>query len=180
MAGRHHCTKGQALKMSRASAHGICASCALVVPRANPVPVHVHHETQHEPHMTTDWIPDLTMGDPDVDEQHKVLIDMIRELAAQINAGEQRQGVLDTLQGMLAYAADHFEAEEEMMEDADWEGLDRHEGLHAEFLWKAGEFEAQLKTSSSQASSDVPTYLLQWLVEHINVEDRAFFKPTAV
>ncbi|WP_243358055.1 bacteriohemerythrin [Fundidesulfovibrio terrae] len=128
--------------------------------------------------MNTDtpgWSPNLAMGHPEIDEQHRMLIHMIRELSARMDAGEHRQGVLDALQGLLAYAATHFEDEEEMMEEAEWEGLDRHEGLHAEFLWKAGDLEAQLKDDYAQASRELLEYLLTWLVAHIATEDRAFF-----
>lgn len=124
---------------------------------------------------TPGWSPLLAMGHPEIDEQHRALIHMIRELSEQMDAGEHRQGVLDALQGMLAYAATHFEDEEVMMEEADWEGLDRHEGLHAEFLWKAGDLEAQVKDDSARASRELLEYLLTWLVDHIQVEDRAFF-----
>jgi len=124
---------------------------------------------------TPDWSSALAMGLPDIDEQHRMLIHMIRELGERMRAGEHRQGVLDALQGMLAYAATHFEDEELLMEEAGWEGLERHEGLHAEFLWKAGDFEAQVKDDYARASREVLDYLLQWLVGHIHVEDRSFF-----
>lgn len=123
-----------------------------------------------------DWSPSLSMGRPDIDEQHRMLILMIRELYEHMGRDDFRQGVLDALQGMLAYAATHFEDEEAMMEDADWEGLDRHEGLHAEFLWNAGDFEARLKDDYQSTAREVLQYLLNWLVEHINVEDRTFFE----
>lgn len=129
--------------------------------------------------MTTplpDWSPSLATGNPEIDEQHKMLIQMIRDLSARMEAGEHRQGVLDALQGMLAYAAAHFEDEEELMEEAEWEGLPRHEGQHAQFMWKAGDFEAQVKDDFAKASGQVLDYLLTWLVEHIQVEDRSFFK----
>lgn len=125
---------------------------------------------------TPDWSSSLTMGNAEIDEQHRLLIHMIRELGEQMEAGEHRQGVLDALQGMLAYAATHFEDEEELMEEADWDGLDRHEGLHAEFLWKAGDLEVQVKEDVAQASHEVLRYLLRWLVDHIQVEDRKFFE----
>jgi hemerythrin-like metal-binding protein len=115
------------------------------------------------------------MGHPLIDEQHRMLVHMIGELRARMEAGEHRQGVLDALQGMLAYAATHFEDEEEIMEEADWKGLERHEGLHAEFLWKAGDLEAQVKDDSAKASREALEYLYNWLMEHILVEDRAFF-----
>jgi len=126
-----------------------------------------------------DWSSDLAMGQDDIDEQHRMLIQMIRDLDTRMGAGEHRQGVLDALQGMLAYAATHFEDEEEIMEEADWDGLARHEGQHAEFLWKAGEFESQIKDDFAAASREVLDYLLVWLVEHIQVEDRSFFSGAA-
>ncbi|GFK92936.1 Bacteriohemerythrin [Fundidesulfovibrio magnetotacticus] len=123
-----------------------------------------------------DWTPGLAMGDPDIDEQHRMLFQMIRELDARMAGGEHRQAVLDALQGMLAYAATHFEDEEVLMEDAGWEGLARHEGLHAEFLWRAGGYESRVREDSATASREVLDYLLRWLVEHIHVEDRSFFQ----
>jgi hemerythrin len=119
------------------------------------------------------------MGHPEIDEQHRMLISMIRELGDRIDSGKERQGVLDALQGMMAYAVTHFEQEEEMMEEAGWEGLARHEGLHAEFMWRTGDFDALVKDDYAKASSDVFNYLLHWLVEHIQVEDRSFFGRTA-
>jgi len=137
------------------------------------------HRIERIRHVTTpipDWSPALAMGNPDIDEQHQALIQMIRELHAQMEAGEHRQGVLDALQGMLAYAAMHFEEEEEIMEEADWDGLARHEGLHAEFMWKTGDFEAQVKDDYAKASSEVLEFLLAWFINHIQVEDKAFFE----
>lgn len=128
---------------------------------------------------TPDWSPALAMGHAEIDEQHRMLIQMIRELGVRMNAGDHRQGVLDALQGMLAYAATHFEDEEELMEQADWDGLEKHEGLHAEFMWKAGDLESQVKDDYAQASREVLDYLLHWLVDHIQVEDRAFFERDA-
>jgi len=128
---------------------------------------------------TLDWSPRLAMGHPEIDEQHRMLISMIRELGDRIDSGKERQGVLDALQGMMAYAVTHFEQEEEMMEEAGWEGLARHEGLHAEFMWRTGDFDALVKDDYAKASSDVFNYLLHWLVEHIQVEDRSFFGRTA-
>lgn len=123
-----------------------------------------------------DLSPTLATGHPDIDGQHRMLIHMIRELSAQIVAKEHHQGVLDALQGMLAYAATHFEDEEEIMEQADWDGLERHEGLHARFLWKTGDLKSRVQENSAQASHEALEFLLKWLVEHIKVEDRAFFK----
>jgi len=122
-----------------------------------------------------DWSDALAVGNPEIDEQHQMLINMIRELSERMDAGEHRQGVLDVLQGMLAYAATHFEDEEEIMEEAGWEGLERHEGLHAEFMWKAGDLEAQIQDDYAHASREAVKYLCNWLVEHIQVEDRSFF-----
>ncbi|MFZ5426987.1 MAG: bacteriohemerythrin [Thermodesulfobacteriota bacterium] len=123
-----------------------------------------------------DWSPSLATGNPGIDEQHRELVRMIRELHGRMEAGEHRQGVLDALQGMLAYAATHFEEEEELMEEAGWDGLDAHEGMHAEFLWKAGDFEAQVREDFARASREMLEYLLGWLVTHIQVEDRRFFE----
>jgi hemerythrin len=119
--------------------------------------------------------PDYLMHHSLIDEQHQALVGMIVELDERMSHAEFGQGVLDALQGMLAYAATHFNDEEQLMRAANWPGLEEHRTLHAEFMEKTGFFSAEVVQDSEWTSLDVLRFLLHWLLKHIKVEDRIFF-----
>lgn len=121
------------------------------------------------------WDPSLDLGVPVIDEQHRALFSMIVELDERIARDEFGQGVLDALQGMVAYAATHFEDEENLMLQAGWPGVDVHRSMHADFMQKTSLFKGEALIDSEWTSLDVLRYLLKWLVKHIKLEDRAFF-----
>ncbi|WP_243364368.1 bacteriohemerythrin [Fundidesulfovibrio terrae] len=121
------------------------------------------------------WDPSLDLGVPEIDEQHRALFTMIVELDERITRDEFGQGVLDALQGMVAYAATHFEEEENLMLQAGWPGVDAHRSMHADFMQKTSLFKGEALIDSEWTSLDVLRYLLKWLVKHIKLEDRAFF-----
>ncbi|WP_243366353.1 bacteriohemerythrin [Fundidesulfovibrio soli] len=119
--------------------------------------------------------PALVMGHPSIDEQHRALLGMIEELDERMGRGEFGQGVLDAIQGMLAYAATHFDEEEGLMRESEWPDLSVHRGLHAEFMQKTGGFFEDAASDSEWTSLDVLRFLLHWLLKHIKIEDRRFF-----
>lgn len=121
------------------------------------------------------WDHALDLDSPLIDEQHQALYEMIVELDERMRAGEFGQGVLDALQGMKAYAAVHFEAEEQLMADAGWPYLSKHQALHGQFMQKTSLFGSEALSDSEWTSLDVLRFLLDWLVQHIKVQDRSFF-----
>ncbi len=131
-------------------------------------------EYQMNLNPSDDCPPGLETGNPAMDEQLALLLGFLRELE-QSHPHDGRQAVLDILNELLELAATHFEDEEELMDEEGWPGLARHEGLHAEFLWKAGDLQARLKAEDAAFSSEEFNTLLHWMVAHIRAEDLAFF-----
>ena len=123
-----------------------------------------------------DWNPNLQMGEDEIDQQHQMLFQMIRELEARMADKQYLQGVLDALQGMKIYAAVHFEFEEGLMVRGGYPELARHMGMHAEYLWEIGRFEDEVRLSGEWASVEVLQFLVEWLVGHIQKEDVKFFQ----
>ncbi len=125
------------------------------------------------------WNPALEVGKSLIDSQHRELFNMILELNRRTLNGECGQGLLDALQGMMAYAATHFEDEERMMAQAGWSGLEDHKKLHRDFMSKTDVFTETAREDSSETARNVLNYLLIWLVEHIQKKDRKYFKEFA-
>lgn len=118
--------------------------------------------------------PQLFMNHPLIDEQHRALISMITELDERMSH-EFNQGLLDALQGMMAYAVTHFEDEEKLMLDTGWDSAAAHRKLHEVFMEKTQLFNQQAGADYQWTALDVLRFLLHWLINHIKVEDRLFF-----
>jgi len=124
--------------------------------------------------LTEIWNPGLVLGDPLIDEQHQALVAMIVELDQRMSDSSYSQGAIDAVQGMMAYAATHFEDEEALMAESGWPDLERHRTLHAEFMTRTNDFSKDARVDGEWASLDMLRYLVSWLLTHINEEDREF------
>ncbi len=124
--------------------------------------------------LTEIWNPRLVLGHPLIDEQHQALVAMIVELDQRMSDSSYSQGAIDAVQGMMAYAATHFEDEEALMAESGWPDLERHRTLHAEFMTRTNDFSKDARVDGEWASLDMLRYLVSWLLTHINEEDREF------
>lgn len=116
----------------------------------------------------------LRTGFEDIDDQHRMFLDMLSELGAQITARQHRQGLLDALQGMRAYANGHFDDEEALMTTRGYPELEAHCRLHETFRRMTGELEGRVDEGLGLLSLETLEYLGAWFVGHIRNEDQRF------
>ena len=116
----------------------------------------------------------LRTGFDNIDEQHALFLSMLTDLAAQIEAGHHRQGVLDAFQGMRLYADGHFTDEEALMDAHDYRQLPAHRQLHEAFRTMVMEFETRLGEGVGLVSLETLEYLGSWFIRHIRDEDMRF------
>jgi hemerythrin len=118
--------------------------------------------------------PSLSTGFDDVDEQHRMFLDMLGELASRIEEGAHRQGFLDALQGMRIYAGQHFSDEEALMAAGDYPEIEAHRRLHETFRNMTGELEKRAADGPGLVSLEMLEFLGQWFIGHIRTEDLRF------
>lgn len=116
----------------------------------------------------------LVTGFDFIDEQHRMFLDMLVELAAQIDAGHHRQGVMDAFQGMRVYAEGHFADEEALMAEKRYPGLPAHLRLHETFRTMVTELEGRLEGGPGLVSLETLEFLGAWFIGHIRNEDHRF------
>ncbi len=116
----------------------------------------------------------LRTGFETIDEQHALFLSMLTDLAAQIEAGHHRQGVLDAFQGMKLYADGHFSDEEALMEVHEYPKLPAHRQLHEAFRSMVMQFENRLGEGGGLVSLETLEYLGSWFIRHIRDEDMRF------
>lgn len=120
------------------------------------------------------WKKEYSVNIQAIDEQHKLLIQMINDLHRTIVKKSNPGTVCEVLERLMYYTRTHFEEEESLMRNADFPGYEAHKARHAQFI---GEVEVlQRRAKISQGSEQLVGMemlfkLKDWLVDHIVVMD---------
>ncbi|TAJ81102.1 MAG: bacteriohemerythrin [Gallionellaceae bacterium] len=117
------------------------------------------------------WDENLSVGIDIIDEHHRYLFDLINDLYDVVIHKRGTRDVARLIKSLDAYAKVHFRAEEQMMAHYGFEGVMRQEEQHHAFEAKIREFYEELHVNPLVAQFDVLSYLRDWLVKHIQVED---------
>ena len=122
------------------------------------------------------WTDSLSVKVPGMDNDHRVLIDLINQLAAAEKIGNRRiaESVLDEL---LNYTIDHFSREERYLQKSGYPipDLCAHQLLHASFTDTIQEIRWQYQRGfRSKINREVLLFLRDWLSKHILVEDMKY------
>ena len=120
-----------------------------------------------------EWNDSLSIGVDLIDEQHKMLIQKLSDLSEAYDMGREHNKIMQTLEFMIDYTDYHFSAEEKLMADNDYPGLDHQKEQHEEFKvildHIVEDFEEEGPTKALATSINV--FLHNWLVNHIKGVD---------
>ncbi len=123
------------------------------------------------------WSEAYSVGVPELDTQHRTLIDMINKLADcpmdDLGNREAAATFNAVLAAMFEYTQVHFEAEEAYLQRIGFPGLPHHEQEHARFFERMAEFSLTSASSAAHAQS-MHQYLLNWLLAHILKSDMQY------
>lgn len=123
------------------------------------------------------WNDKWATGIPLIDQQHKVLFDIINELDKAIQFERAIKVIRRIFANLKLYVFTHFTVEEELMIEANYPDLVRHKIQHARFILKMEEIEKSLENENIQAPIEILDYLCQWLMEHVKKSDRDGYSP---
>lgn len=120
------------------------------------------------------WSTELELGMPNIDSQHKQLINIINELSIAVEYNQPNSALLPVVEKLLAYARTHFRVEEDLFKRHDYVNRIEHEGEHALFVDKVKYIHKICKLIDSPMSSNTKEFLLSWLLNHIKTKDREY------
>lgn len=120
----------------------------------------------------------IRLNVPLIDMQHLWLIKMVVELETALRERyETRANLLaDLLPDVKRYVAEHFMAEEAMMNALAYEQAGSHKKLHELFARTVAGHDAEYATRTRQAAAIMVHDLKDWLLSHIVIEDAKFAK----
>ena len=121
------------------------------------------------------WNENLSVRIPSIDEQHKVLINMINNLQDAMSSGDSRSVLGDIFDGLLDYTQKHFDYEKDLMEKNGYPATEGHLKEHDGFVEKVSDLHKQFVSSSNfMIGVDVMKFLTDWLVNHIQGVDKEY------
>lgn len=119
------------------------------------------------------WSKKLSLGIPEIDGQHKGLLDVINELWQAIVAKSDAQRIARILDQLEQYTRAHFTAEEALMRVESYPKFREHRSDHQKFISHVSAAKAKL-ASGEFLGLDLLRYLTEWLVKHIEGGDQDY------
>lgn len=122
------------------------------------------------------WNTTYSVGNTEMDNQHKKLIDIINKLFDSFKEGNAQKISSEILEEMIEYANFHLNSEEKLLYKYDYPEKENHEALHNEFREKTEELKSIISSNSEDAHYKLMDYLKKWWTNHILVEDMKYSK----
>jgi hemerythrin-like metal-binding protein len=127
------------------------------------------------------WNDDFVTGVQEIDEQHMILVNTLNEASSKLTSDNSQSVLLDFTQELLAYALYHFETEEALMQQYDYQNADQismqqHLKEHRSFSQQIIAVREQIHAGKNVEIPELLDYLYQWLVNHILKTDKALAK----
>lgn len=119
------------------------------------------------------WLEAYRIGLPEIDEQHKTLVDLFNDLRSAIAANAPVQESAGILERLQHYVINHFIAEETTMQARRYANFETHQRAHRSFVERL-QAERVRQQNGEPMDPDILRCLQDWLLEHIQVDDKAY------
>ncbi len=121
-----------------------------------------------------EWSDQLSVGIRLVDDQHRVLVDLVNELHAAMRARKSDAVLVGVLERLKEYTVKHFAQEEEYFDRYGYPETSAHKEAHRKLVQQVLDFEAALKSGKAKVTMDIMRFLKDWLVNHIMGTDKRY------
>lgn len=123
-----------------------------------------------------DWTERYRLGIPEIDAQHFELVKRINNLVIAFRNEKSKQDIHEILSFLEEYVVFHFNDEEALMKKHGYSGLENHCNIHRKYTESVSALIHDLNNQPVTPALMVAVnrLLVEWLSNHIDVEDRAF------
>ncbi|WP_415712785.1 bacteriohemerythrin [Maridesulfovibrio sp.] len=117
---------------------------------------------------------DFSVNIKAIDVQHKKLVNMINGLHKAMRDRASDAVMKRLVEELKNYTVDHFSTEEKLFDRFGYPQSPEHKELHVNFVNQVLDFESALISGKAKVTMDVMKFLKDWLVQHIQGEDRKY------
>jgi hemerythrin-like metal-binding protein len=114
----------------------------------------------------------LSVGVRDIDDQHRVLVELLNQLGDVVQAGDTAWDKSAVLNELVLYTGTHFGFEEDLMLQTGYADRDAHLQQHQELLQSVTELVARQSRGEQPQAEELVVFLRDWLTAHIMGSDR--------
>ena len=108
------------------------------------------------------------------DSQHKQLFDLINQLHDSMIVGKGKEVMGDVLKSLLTYTKTHFTEEERQLKMQKYPDYEHQVKEHGVFVQRIAELQKNHATGNAAITLTTLNFLRDWLLKHINVEDKKY------
>ncbi len=119
------------------------------------------------------WKDEYSTGVTQFDNEHKRLIALINELHTAMMESRSQDVVQSVLKRLVQYTEIHFKHEEDIFARTGYPDAAQHKIQHKKLVEQVLAFNTG-REQNAQLSIGVLKFLKQWLVEHIEKNDKAY------
>ncbi len=123
-----------------------------------------------------EWKDEFSVGVPEVDHEHRELIDLINALHARLGSEAAQVSVEDFLGEIYAKISAHFALEEKVMRDRDYDQYQDHKTAHEQLLDEIRDIMDDYEDSAEFNEQDLAARLERWFSEHFKTKDARLHK----
>jgi hemerythrin len=122
------------------------------------------------------WNDSLLTGQAAIDDQHKKLFEAVNDLLRTAEAGKAEEDIKKSLDFLTDYTIKHFFDEQALQQKYQYPDYQNHIKYHEDFKAVVRDLSHQLilKGSSKALVDDLCKKFGDWLVNHINIQDKKF------
>ncbi|MCX7838457.1 MAG: hemerythrin family protein [Anaerolineae bacterium] len=117
---------------------------------------------------------DLLTGMPEMDAQHRTLVDLINETYKSLREGNREAAREKFMNGVGAYVNFHLRSEEEFLRRIEFPDYELHKQIHANFEKQVLKWVEEAKQGDERILRQVNALVWAWFLRHIAVKDKAY------
>lgn len=121
------------------------------------------------------WTKELSIGNPDIDNEHARIIQLYNELANSLTTkNDNNRSFAEIMNGMFDYSLYHFRREELYMKLINYPELTTHKEKHKAYILHVSQLNANYFSENPPDPTLVLTYLADWWRHHIQQTDQLY------
>jgi len=124
--------------------------------------------------MRIEWSEELSVNVPEMDEQHRRLVDILNRFYDAVERGEREEGIKQLFHGVEEYTLFHFNAEEQFMADIGYPDLEAHRKTHQGLIDQLHSARERYEGGDRKAAREFVAFVLSWLYTHIAKTDKKY------
>lgn len=123
-----------------------------------------------------EWADDMVIDGGPIDQDHRLLVDLVNELHSATSRGAGREVVSSILGRTITSTREHLAREEQIMAQKGFPDLERHKIGHNAFIEKLCDLQRKLESGSVSVAAQLSSTLRDWLSLHIRRSDKELLK----